>query len=223
MNQSNEIRTNNMAPISPRRVRAALCFSKVVPVTCLYAGRPELYEKVAECIKVHQNNEKAVAFGLASSCILEAVLLGDSLSDALKKCLGFTMITDTDEREAVNESFSRARAFATNQKSLEELITELSARSCALPGSFTVPIYELFKAAQSNKDQVYEEATRENILGAGDTCGRASILGAILAAATGGPPQSWVNKVDTKIAEKVDTAANAIADANAAMADRSDL
>jgi ADP-ribosylglycohydrolase len=59
----------------------AICYMKVVPVTCLYAGKPELKQKVEQAIRVHQNNDVAVAFGVAAACVLERVLLTGSLPD----------------------------------------------------------------------------------------------------------------------------------------------
>jgi len=198
---------------------------KVIPVTCPCASKPELKDKATEAIKVHQNNQEAVDFGLASSCILEAVLLGSTLKDALAKC-------SKDVTGAVATSFQKAQQAATSGQAMEQLLLELShelkkdepdspfydlaGRSCALPGSFTVPVYEFYKAAameeDDSKNSAYVQALRENILGAGDTCSRGQIIGAILAASHGGPPEEWVAKMDQDIMKKVDAAASAIAD-----------
>jgi ADP-ribosylglycohydrolase len=194
---------------------------KVVPVTCLYAGKPELAAKVEEAIRVHQNNDVAVAFGVAASCVLEAVLLGSSLGEALEKCA-----SSSAEANIVAEAFATSKE-AAGSLSLEELLVKtsnemmkdnpdspfynLAARSCKLPGSFIVPLHQLYVGAHGSGEEVYVTAIRNNILGAGDTCSRAVIIGAILAAATGGPPDSWVAKMDSDTLAKVDAAAEAIA------------
>ena len=199
----------------------AHCYMKVVPVTCLYAGKPELAAKVEEAIRVHQNNDVAVAFGVAASCMLEAVLLGSSLSEALEICAA-----SSTKASIVAEALAKSKE-AAGSLSLEELLVKtsneimkdnpdspsynLAARSCKLPGSFIVPLHQLFVAANASGEEVYTTAIRNNILGAGDTCSRAVIIGAILAAATGGPPDSWVAKMDADTLAKVDAAAEAIA------------
>ncbi|KAJ8601324.1 hypothetical protein CTAYLR_007229 [Chrysophaeum taylorii] len=174
----------------------AHCFLKAVPVTCLYAGTPERRDKVEEAIRVHQNNDEAVRFGLLASDLLERVILGDSLEEAV----GYV------EARAPPEA---AKAFddARSKLPLSDLLTKLSneimkdkpdspfynlaARSCALPSAFVAPVHELL-----NQDS-YVSAMRENILAAGDTCSRAIFLGAVVAAARGPPPQAWVDKLTT--------------------------
>ena len=200
---------------------------KVVPVTCLYAGKPELAAKVEEAIRVHQNNDVAVAFGLAASCVLEAVLLGSSLKDALDNCEESRQGSLQFETNVVSEAFAKGKAASTSE-SLEELLIKtsnemmkdqpessfynLAARSCKLPGAFIAPVHQLYVGTKGSGEDVYVAAIRNNILGAGDTCSRAVILGAILAAATGGPPDTWVAKVDKMSLAKIDTAAQRIAD-----------
>jgi len=51
------------------------CFVKTVPVVALYAGRPELLQKVTEVCRLTQNNPYAVAFACASARILEHIIL----------------------------------------------------------------------------------------------------------------------------------------------------
>lgn len=198
---------------------------KVVPVTCLYAGKPELYAKVEEAIRVHQNNDVAVAFGIAASCILEGVLLGSSLEDALEKC-GCSGLGGP-KADMVTEAFATGKNAASSE-SLEELLIKVSneimkdnpespfynlaGRSCKLPGAFIVPVHQSYVGVKGNSDDVYVTAIRNNILGAGDTCSRAVIIGAILAAATGGPPESWIAKMDEATLVKVNAAAEKIAD-----------
>jgi ADP-ribosylglycohydrolase len=212
---------------------------KIVPVTCLYAGKPELQEKVTEAIKVHQNNAKAIAFGITASRILEAVLLGAPLGQALDTCLENIDIDHAEQREAVVAAFGRgkAEAGAMTHATLNDLLLQLSheamkdspdspfynfaARSCALPGSFTGPIYQLYKASADTTTTLpadaYLAAIRENILAAGDTCSRSVFVGAVLAAASSSesatsPPQALMDKVDAATLTKIDSAARAIAD-----------
>jgi hypothetical protein len=70
-----------------------------------------------------------------------------------------------------------------------------------------------WREGRRSHEQVYMQAIRENIRVAGDTCSRDVILGAILAAATDGPPQKVrrTAKVDTNTAAEMNAAADAIA------------
>lgn len=51
------------------------CFVKVVPVVALYAGDPQLLERVAQVCRMTQNNQHAVAFACAAARILETIIL----------------------------------------------------------------------------------------------------------------------------------------------------
>lgn len=51
------------------------CFVKVVPVVALYAGHPQLLERVTEVCRMTQNNQHAVAFACAAARILEGIIL----------------------------------------------------------------------------------------------------------------------------------------------------
>jgi len=185
---------------------------KVVPVTCRYAGKSECADKVKEAIQVHQKNDQAVAFGLASSRILELVLLGSSISEALDK---FESECQAGE---VLDAFVRAKEAAKSGVDLSDFLTTLSneivqdkssgfynlaARSCALPGSFIAPVFQMFVGDD------YTKSMRKNIMVSGDTCSRAVFLGAVLAAADC-VPDDWSSKVDPATMEQVESSAKDI-------------
>jgi len=50
-------------------------FLKIIPMTCLYVGHPHRHHYVEQAIRVHQNNDLAVMYGLVLSDLLERVLL----------------------------------------------------------------------------------------------------------------------------------------------------
>jgi ADP-ribosylglycohydrolase len=192
---------------------------KVVPVTCLYAGKPEMKQKVEEAIRVHQNNDVAVAFGVASACILERALLTGSLPDA-----SFVESLDVDQQ--VKDAWNKAAKFSELEPLMLQISHEamkgkedspfydLAGRSCAMPGAFIAPSF-LFQEAGKNSTcgkDAYAEALRANILASGDTCSRAVFIGSVLAAASGDVPQDWVDKVDKETMDQVDALANKIAE-----------
>jgi ADP-ribosylglycohydrolase len=65
------------------------CFCKIVPVVALYAGRPEMRERVSEAVRVTQNNDFAVAGALAFAQVLEAIIMeGAGGRNAVQKMVG---------------------------------------------------------------------------------------------------------------------------------------
>jgi ADP-ribosylglycohydrolase len=120
---------------------------KVVPVTCLYApGKPELKQKVEEAIRVHQNNNVAVAFGVASACILERALLTGSLPDA-------SYVESLDVDQQVKDAWNKAAKFSELEPLMLQMsheamkgkedspLYDLYARSCAMPGTFVLQAF----------------------------------------------------------------------------------
>jgi ADP-ribosylglycohydrolase len=94
----------------------AICYMKVVPVTCLYAGKPELKQKVEQAIRVHQNNDVAVAFRVAAACVLERALLTGSLPDA-----SFVESLDLDHQ--VKDAWNKASEFSELEQLMLQILT----------------------------------------------------------------------------------------------------
>jgi len=181
----------------------AMVYAKVVPVTCLFAGRPELSDKLEQVIRAHQNNDMAVEFGLASAGLLEAVLLGaPTLGEALAMCYEHETKHGT---KPVQQAYDRARAAAATGDSLEQTLLKLShemmqnepdspmydyvGRSCSLPQAFVGPLALFYKP-----DMSYVKAVRENILAAGDNCSRSIFIGAVYGALEGEVPSEWIRQ-----------------------------
>lgn len=208
-------------------------YMKVVPVTCRYAGSTQLVDKVSQAIQVHQNNKKAMAFGVVSARILEAVLLG---APSLKVALSTVELNMKDDLETyypeqkqdVLDAFAYGKERGLdNTKTMDDVLLEwshvvmkgkedtpfynMAGRSCALPGSFIGPIAIFYKSSTlDDGTSSYVSAIRENILAAGDTCSRAVFIGAVLAASGGTIPSDWVENMDNDTLKKVDTAIEAI-------------
>ena len=209
----------------------AHCYMKVVPVTLMYAGKPEFADKVAECIRVHQNNPVAIAYGVAAARILEAVLLGASLTDALSTASAAVQARKQEppENAAVGEKFVRAAASVSSGISLADLSKQVSneikkdtpdspfyniaATSCAWPGSFIVPLHQMYSASNGSREgesDTFVRVIRENIMLGGDTCSRAVLLGAIVAAVYGGVPDAWVGKLEGGFVSEIRMLANSL-------------
>ena len=192
----------------------------------MYAGKPDLLAKVEEVVRVHQQNEVAVAFGVAAAVLTETVLMGGTMKEAIEKCGEVIAKTDLEKKDDVVAALARAK-LTSEKESVEEMMLNISheamvgkedspfydlmGRSCALPGSFIVPTYFMHKS-NSLEGQVFVDSLRANILAAGDTCSRAAFIGGILAAAKGEVPAGWLEKFDKDALARVDAAANKIAD-----------
>jgi len=61
--------------------------TKIAPLVALYAGKEELLDHAEVAIRTTQNTDATVAFGLAYVRILEAIILGTPVSEAVEKCI----------------------------------------------------------------------------------------------------------------------------------------
>lgn len=214
-------------------------YMKVVPVVARYAQQEELVDRLVQAIRVHQNNPQAIAFGIAAARLLEAVLLGAPLEEALKTVesnVGEDLVRAgvESQKDSVLEALAKGQAAGKTDQTLDEVLLavshemmkgredspfyDLAGRSCALPGSFIGPIALFSKlGVTASKKGAYETALRENILASGDTCSRSVFIGAVLAAAAveedsneDPVPLDWVEKVDQGTLQKVDAAIESI-------------
>jgi ADP-ribosylglycohydrolase len=88
---AHESKHDDHAAVAPRTLVAgtscgadddqAHFFLKVIPLTCMYVGHAHRRRFVEQAIRVHQNNDLAVLFGLTLSDLLERVLLMDDVSN----------------------------------------------------------------------------------------------------------------------------------------------
>ena len=205
---------------------------KVVPIVARYAGSSVLIDRLTQAIRVHQNNDRAVGFGIFAARILEAVILGAPLPEALasveESISGDLGHLPEDVQSKIMEAYSWGKKTGLEKdRTLVDILLQWShkvmkgqedkpfyhfaGRSCATPGSFIGPIAILFKYASTPKDFV--PAIRENILAAGDTCSRGFFIGAVLAASGGenSVPTEWIDKMNEDTRRKIEAAICSIA------------
>lgn len=186
----------------------ANCFAKAAMVVARYAGRPELPAMVEAAVRVQQNNDEAVKYGLAGALLLEKVVLGSTLESALAWATAEGGLPQ-DLQALV------ARALATRTTPLRDLQYEVSpymqemvskhmdvkdslhpftlavwcnGPACGNPAAFT---NVCMTAALPAGD--YVTGVRRNLLAAGDNCSRACLIGALFAAQGGldSIPAEW--------------------------------
>eukprot|EP00238_Polyblepharides_amylifera_P005020 CAMPEP_0196594222 /NCGR_PEP_ID=MMETSP1081-20130531/77701_1 /TAXON_ID=36882 /ORGANISM="Pyramimonas amylifera, Strain CCMP720" /LENGTH=282 /DNA_ID=CAMNT_0041918425 /DNA_START=318 /DNA_END=1166 /DNA_ORIENTATION=+ len=160
----------------------AHCLVKAPVVAALYAGRAELRLKMEQAVRVHQNTQVAVDFGVAAALILEKVILTGSIYEALK----FAGDSQDFPLSVTRPLTEALKPLASIPKGVEKF-----GLNCHLPGSFQGSVYGF--AFGHN----YTEAVRQNILAGGDNCSRASFIAACMAAQNGvdSIPISWRNQV----------------------------
>ena len=186
---------------------------KIVPVACLYAGKIDMLERVKEAIMVHQTNKTAIMFGMAAAFLLESIILGADLKEALEKVAEKCIIAGWDD---VSAACRRALSEAKSA-SLEELMQKmtdekLGGRTCHFPSAFIVPMFLFHQAVADGEvnEEAYIKALRANILAAGDTCSRAVFIGAVLGACVEKVPKTWEDKFDQETLKKIDHATKEI-------------
>jgi hypothetical protein len=179
-----------------------------------------MLERVKDTIMMYQTNPKARRFGMAAASLLESVLLGKSLKEALEtlaeNSMGskFSVGDDEDIGDACIFALLEARTKNLDQL-MESLVEDEEAqggRSSRFPGAFVVPIFLFYKAMADGEidEAAYIKAIRANILAGGDTCCRSIFIGAVLAAAAGSVPNSFVEKFPKETMAQVDLALKGI-------------
>lgn len=154
---------------------------KAAIIAARYAGHPDFKTKLEAAIRVQQNNDLAVSTGLAAGAILEQVILGSSVEEALEWA-------KTKGNIAAFMIYMRLVPTINAAKRTEHTdIVHILGPSCAMPGCFLGAVHG------SAKYDSYEDAIRATIRAGGDGAGRAAFIGALFGAA-GGVPEEWVSK-----------------------------
>jgi ADP-ribosylglycohydrolase len=159
-------------------------FSKLPALVACYAGDSSLYERVEEAIRITNNNDEAVMFSLFGARALEQVILGESITGALRIA--------ADASDKIVKSKIHASLNFEYEKPAQ--LGQEFGMDCIVHKAFPV------SSAILNKTSNYVAGIRENILVAGDNAGRSLFVGSMLGAAYGldpdkGIPLSWSAKL----------------------------
>uniref|UniRef100_A0A383VKV4 ADP-ribosylglycohydrolase n=1 Tax=Tetradesmus obliquus TaxID=3088 RepID=A0A383VKV4_TETOB len=159
----------------------SLC--KLPLIAAVYAGSPELPAAVEASIRAQQNNDASVTMGLAAAKILEKVILGSSIDEALAWAQQQGNLPPAEAQLVSAALAAKGEPFNTAAQKF--------GVACSMPGAFQ---NALLAAAGANS---YSDGIRTNMMAGGDNCSRSVYLGALLGAAYGveGVPQEWRAKV----------------------------
>lgn len=169
----------------------------LVPVVvALYAGTNSLFTKVDELVKVFYAGQRVRDAALVSAFILEQVVLGASVLQAMRMSI-------RTERLTVKQRKMIFKAFTKSQLPSYEAIQKFGNKG-SLPRGFFAVLQPLFVLSD------YPTAVRENIIGGGRTCRRAMFIGACFAAQDGleAIPAGWIEK--TQYYESIEVDAKAL-------------
>jgi len=160
---------------------------KVAVAVSKFQGRDDWAQHVEDVLRVHQNNDVALKFGMAAAHIVHHILNSENATvrDSLDWAVGPLSPLDSEAKTTIETAINFGK-----DKSSEEAASVFGS-SCSLPGAFSVCIHLL------SKEVSYETAVRENILAGGDQCSRAVFLGACYGAVGGSSviPSVWASKV----------------------------
>lgn len=151
-------------------------------VVALYAGSPDLLQRMEEATRVHQNNAVAVEFALATARMLERVVLGES---SVVEALDWGVENvGGDAAAALATAIGHAKAGLPARDAVGKM-----GRACSLPGSFQGAMHALYLHSSDG----LEATAVANVLAAGDQCSRAILIGAFMGAAggLGSLPDEW--------------------------------
>ncbi|KAG2501895.1 hypothetical protein HYH03_000393 [Edaphochlamys debaryana] len=193
----------------------ANCFAKASLLVALYAGTPRLRSAMESAIRVQQNNDQAVAFGIAGALLLEKVVLGSSIEEALAWASSEGGL-DAELRELVQRGLS-SRTTPLRELTYEpssymvDMVSKHMALKDALP-AFTTAVWcngpacgnpaafanvAMAAAHYGTAADAYVAGVRANLMAGGDNCSRSLLIGALLAAQGGvaSLPADWRSKV----------------------------
>ena len=195
--------TNIAAGVNPSGVddNQTPALARLPAILVGYHGQDQLPDMIKTAMEVTNINDEATAFSNVFADLTTRIMNGEALDAALLTTANAADdIAKDDLLNALNTSEDDSVVFAG--------LNGLMGRACYLPAAGPVMFHILARSAS------YQEAIERNILAAGDTAGRAIMIGAIMARIHGvatptGVPLSWVLQLKdgAKILQECETLA----------------
>lgn len=154
-------------------------------MVALLAGSAQLPSALTTAIKVQQTDEAAIAAGITGGLILDRVVGGSTVKEAVAWALSADSNVPQSARDqlaAALEAHKGSADFSATAKTL--------GLSCGLPASLQVAVLAALNAAS------FVGGVRANIIAGGDNASRNVLTGALLAAQFGleSIPSEWTAK-----------------------------
>ncbi|CAI5712988.1 unnamed protein product [Peronospora destructor] len=164
-------------------------------VATSYEDSSLLLQKIREAARVHEIGTEAENAVVATALLLQQVVQGVAISDAIK-ALPSNEAISADTRASVQQVID-----AVDAKTFSDATAAIAhfGKSCSLPGALQGSLFVLLTSVG------FVEALRANMLAGGDNCSRAIVIGAVTASMQGGDaiPAEWKEK--TKAYAQVET------------------
>lgn len=179
--------------------------AKIPIIVARYAGSPMLIEKIDDAVRIHQTNEKVLHATRLAAKLLEKVILGSTIAEALEWAAKSDQVSSEEKEYLCNNNEDKG---TSNGNLPFSIAVETFGLSGQLPGSLKSSIYAL------KSFRCYEVAIRANIIAGGDNACRSWIVGSLLAAEGGEKaiPEQWKSK--TSMYSQIYSLANRIAGSN---------
>ena len=161
---------------------------RVPAIVARYAGKSECRDMVADAVRVHQTSQAPVDYAQALAALLERIILGVTVQDALK----WGAFNKEEDNVLYNEQRKEVADALTDMANDPRAIVRKYGLSCGLPGPFIGPLAIVFGARGD-----FVTSVRANIFAGGDNCSRAAVVGALCGAGGGmaGLPTEWRAKM----------------------------
>lgn len=157
--------------------------SNLPPIIALCAGTTNFERQVEDAVRVTNNNDTAIVLAISFARILESAILGKTAHP------GPTLMATGRTSPEATGYINAASAFN------DSLVAAAASfgKACPLKNSFPVIMTAINSGSLS-----YRTVVEQNILAAGDSCGRSIPIGALYGACFGiggenGIPQEWVD------------------------------
>eukprot|EP00050_Salpingoeca_kvevrii_P007858 m.299110 g.299110 ORF g.299110 m.299110 type:complete len:346 (+) comp14040_c0_seq1:2-1039(+) len=164
----------------------------MIPIVALMAGNKTMLPMLANMIRVTQNTERAVGFGLAAARILEHVILSgesglNAVTAAIAEMKDPNRINPTSVDAALAEGLTKVMSELSRPNF--DVVQEIG-QSCDYPFNLWTGSHLIAQGYG------YQNATSQTILAGGDVCSRNMFVGSINAALGGldSIPAEWKQK-----------------------------
>ena len=155
----------------------------LVVLAVRFAGSEGYLDKVQTVVRALCNTERALSSAIAIATALEAVIQGGTLSSALASAFPAGDASSAEAVKLAADALSAASAGAEKSGNLKAIAKKFGP---ACDVKHTVPLAAFsarYTAAGGEGVPDFKTAVRTNTALSGDTCGRAPVVGALVAAA----------------------------------------
>ncbi|XP_046577996.1 crystallin J1A-like [Haliotis rubra] len=158
------------------------CVIRSIPVVALYAGKPDMLQKVEEVVRISHNAPVAVACSLSAARLLEYYIVHGKSPDAVEQ----TSSKLSDDQAGKLQEVLKKKNTPHNE------VAKAFGRACSVPGAWQTAIHAIINASD------FTGPVRTTSRAGGGNCSRSGYIGACMAAQYGldSIPESWRSRTN---------------------------